>query len=161
MVTKSLSHITTESLRCWVTNHIRYWVPQSLKNKSLRYWAVETSSYWFTQSHSHSVTESLSHWVNMFSLIDSLLVTQLLRYSASGLCKWEKEKENPLYGRHQLSRPMRIVGQIQFWRGCVIYRSAPKSGVGPHENANSVHAKVGTQSTQNCWLRSLRNTSPF
>ena len=30
-------------------------------------------------------------------------------------------KKNPAYGRHQLSRPMRIVGPIQIWRGCVIY----------------------------------------
>ena len=29
--------------------------------------------------------------------------------------------KNPIYGRHQLSWPMRIVGPIQFWRGCVIY----------------------------------------
>ena len=29
--------------------------------------------------------------------------------------------KNPAYGRHQLSRPMRIVRPIQFWRGCVIY----------------------------------------
>ena len=69
--------------------------------------------------------------------------------------------KNPAYGRHQLSRPMRIVGPIQFWRLCMIYRSAPKSGLGTRENADSVHAKVGTRSRQKCWLRSLRNTSPF
>ena len=69
--------------------------------------------------------------------------------------------KNPAYRRHQLSRPKRIVGPIQFWRGCVIYRSAPKSGLGPRENADSVHAKVGTRSTQKCWLGLLRNTSPF
>jgi hypothetical protein len=71
------------------------------------------------------------------------------------------QKKNPAYGRHQLSRPMRIVGPIKFWRGCVIYRSAPKIGLGPRENADSVHAKVGTRSTQKCWLGSLQNTSPF
>ena len=69
--------------------------------------------------------------------------------------------KNPAYGRHQLSRFMRIVGPIPFWRGRVIYRSALKSGLGPCENADSVHAKVGTRSTQKCWLGSLRNTSPF
>ena len=37
---------------------------------------------------------------------------------------------------------MRIVGPIQFWRGYVIYRSAPKNGFGPGKNADSVHAKV-------------------
>ena len=31
-----------------------------------------------------------------------------------------KGKKNPAYGRHRISRPMRIVGPIQFWRGCVI-----------------------------------------
>ena len=64
-------------------------------------------------------------------------------------------KKNPAYGRHELSRPMRIVGPIQFWRGCVIYRSAPKAdlvhakmrtpstlkwGLGPRKNADSVHS---------------------
>ena len=33
---------------------------------------------------------------------------------------FHKEK-NPAYGRQRISRPMRIVGPIQFWRGCVIY----------------------------------------
>ena len=74
---------------------------------------------------------------------------------------WQNYLKNPAHGRHQLSRPMRIVGPIQFWRGCVIYRSATKSGLGPSKNVDSVHAKVGTRSTQNCWLGSLRNTSPF
>ena len=55
----------------------------------------------------------------------------------------------------------RIVGPIQFWRGCVIYRSAPKSGLGPRKNADSVHTKVGTRSTRKCWLGSLRSTFPF
>ena len=32
-----------------------------------------------------------------------------------------KEDKNPAFGRHQLSRPMRIVGPIQIWRGRVIY----------------------------------------
>ena len=54
--------------------------------------------------------------------------------------------KNPAYGRHQLSRPVQIVGPIQFWRGCMIYRSAPKSGLGPRKNADSVQAKVGTRS---------------
>ena len=70
-------------------------------------------------------------------------------------------KNNPAYGRHQLSRQIWIVGLLKFWRGCVIYRSAPKSGFGPYKNADSVHAKVGTRSTQKCWLGSLRNISPF
>ena len=29
--------------------------------------------------------------------------------------------KNHAYGRHQLSRPMRIIGPIQIWRGCMIY----------------------------------------
>ena len=36
-------------------------------------------------------------------------------------CQWQTLKKNPAYGRYQLSRPMRIVGPIQFWRGCMIY----------------------------------------
>ena len=30
--------------------------------------------------------------------------------------------ENHAYGRQIISRPMRIVGPIQFWRGCMIYQ---------------------------------------
>ena len=33
----------------------------------------------------------------------------------------QKYPKNPSYGRQQLSRPMRIVGPKQIWRGCVIY----------------------------------------
>ena len=29
--------------------------------------------------------------------------------------------KNPAYGRQRISQPMRRVGPIQFWRGCVIY----------------------------------------
>ena len=32
-----------------------------------------------------------------------------------------KYYKNPAYGRQRISRLMRIVGPIQFWRGCVIY----------------------------------------
>ena len=35
--------------------------------------------------------------------------------------KGSHSKKNPAYGRHRISRPMRILGPIQFWRGCVIY----------------------------------------
>ena len=31
------------------------------------------------------------------------------------------ESKNPAYGRQRISRPMRIVGPIQFSRGCLIY----------------------------------------
>ena len=34
--------------------------------------------------------------------------------------------KNPAYGRHQISRPMRIVGPIQVWRVCVIYLEEKK-----------------------------------
>jgi hypothetical protein len=31
-------------------------------------------------------------------------------------------KKNPAYGEQRISWPMRIVGPIQFWRGCLIYQ---------------------------------------
>ena len=46
-----------------------------------------------------------------------------LKRIASHYISWGRHRKNPAYGRHQLSRPMRIVGPIQFWRGCVIYRN--------------------------------------
>ena len=39
----------------------------------------------------------------------------------------ESSFKNPAYGRHQLSRPMRIVGPIQIWRGSVIYLRKKKT----------------------------------
>ena len=42
-------------------------------------------------------------------------------------------KRNPAYRRHQLSRPMLIVGPIQFWRGCVIYPEGPEGRVGEND----------------------------
>ena len=33
----------------------------------------------------------------------------------------EDVEKNPAYGRQIISRPMRIVGPIQFMRGCMIY----------------------------------------
>ena len=35
-------------------------------------------------------------------------------------------KKIPAYGRHRISRPMRIVGLIQFWRVCMIYLEEKK-----------------------------------
>ena len=90
------------------------------------------------------LTLDFSVWLSVKYTLNTLYLTQ-----------------NPAYGRHQLSWPIRIVGPIQLWRCCVIYRSAPKSGLGPRENADLVHAKVGTRSTRKCWLGSLWNTSPF
>ena len=34
---------------------------------------------------------------------------------------YKRYAKNPAYKRHQLSRPMQIVGPKQIWRGCVIY----------------------------------------
>ena len=94
------------------------------------------------------------------------------------LSRWFKEK-NPAYGRHQLFRPMRIVGPIQFWRGCLIYlykkntknirfwgstrdhRSAPKRGRGPPRNTSlflglysrpPIRTEKRTRSTRKCGL---------
>ena len=35
-------------------------------------------------------------------------------------------EKNPAYGRQRIFRPMRIVGPIQFWRGCMIYLEKKK-----------------------------------
>ena len=40
---------------------------------------------------------------------------------ASDFNPFKCKAKNPAYGRHRISWPMRIVGPIQFWRGCVIY----------------------------------------
>ena len=95
------------------------------------------------------------------------------------------KKKNPAYGRHQHSRPMGIVGPIQFWRGCVIYllkkklnknylpplpRQGAFRGGGPsgthHRFQESTQdhrsaPKKRTRSTQKFGLGPLRNTSQF
>ena len=48
----------------------------------------------------------------IFIRIDQMFFTNLV---------FQMINKNPAYGRHQLSRPMWIVGPNQFWRGCVIY----------------------------------------
>ena len=35
--------------------------------------------------------------------------------------RWKTLNKNPAYGRQRISQPMRIVGLIQFLRGCMIY----------------------------------------
>ena len=44
-----------------------------------------------------------------------LIWISLITFSSSSCLK------NPAYRRHQLSRPMQIVGPKQIWRGCVIF----------------------------------------
>ena len=41
--------------------------------------------------------------------------------SSKSVIKKKVLSKNPAYGRHQLCRPMRIVGPIQIWRGNMIY----------------------------------------
>ena len=59
----------------------------------------------------------------------------LTKYSPQSENKYIKKKY-PAYGRHQLSRPMQIVGPIQFWRGCMIYfylkKNENKKKLPPH-----------------------------
>ena len=45
----------------------------------------------------------------------------LLPWIASNMWFAYALMKNPAYGRHRISRPMRIVGPIQFWKVCVIY----------------------------------------
>ena len=47
-------------------------------------------------------------------------VQAFLQKKTKNIKRDPKVLKNPAYGRHQLSRPMRIVGPIQIWRGSVI-----------------------------------------
>ena len=57
-------------------------------------------------------------------------------------------QKNPAYGRHQISRLMRIVGPIQFWRVCVIYLEKKEKKVGRltrpriHASKQRLHARA-------------------
>ena len=51
--------------------------------------------------------------------------------------------KNPAYGRHRISRPMRIVGLIQFWRVCVIYLEEEKKE--KKMGGSCVHASTHTR----------------
>ena len=42
-------------------------------------------------------------------------------------------------------RPMRIVGPIQFWKGCVIYPHQKVETTDPHHKTDSVHVKMLTR----------------
>ena len=51
-----------------------------------------------------------SFFLHVCSLVDHYILALL-----------QTSRKNPAYGRHRISRPMQIVGPIQFWRVCVIY----------------------------------------
>ena len=59
------------------------------------------------------------------------------------------EKKNPAYGRHQLSRPMRIVGPYNF--------GEVASFTNPHQKTDFVHAKMRTRSTLRWGLGPCKN----
>ena len=54
--------------------------------------------------------------------------------------------KTPAYGRHRISRPMRIVGPIQFWRVCMIYleKKEEETKWGGWRIHASMHTRVHT-----------------
>ena len=57
-----------------------------------------------------------------------MFVCNTRRYEALYINLKKSRRKNPAYGRHRISRPMRIVGPIQFWRVCVICLEEEKNG---------------------------------
>ena len=53
--------------------------------------------------------------------MDGPSVTEMDRGGVYEMDRQKKCQKNPAYGRQRISQPMRIVGPIQFWRGCMIY----------------------------------------
>jgi hypothetical protein len=58
----------------------------------------------------HTYQHTRNFW-ETFTLLSTLIPRRIIKTPSL----------NPAYGRHQLSRPMRILGPIQIWRGCVIF----------------------------------------
>ena len=71
----------------------------------------------------------------------------LIRYftSLSYILFFSWCKKNPTYKRHQLSRLMRIVGPIQFWRSCKIYNYFLGGGL---EQIMGSHGQYGQKLTK-------------
>ena len=58
----------------------------------------------------HTYQHTRNFW-ETFTLLSTLIPRRIIKTPSL----------NPAYGRHQLSRPMRVLGPIQIWRGCVIF----------------------------------------
>ena len=71
--------------------------------------------------------------------------------------------KNPAYGRYRISRPMRIVGPIQFWRVCEIYleKRKKKNGAVDASMRLRIHASARPHygSTRGRWT--LCSHPPF
>ena len=61
------------------------------------------------------------------------------------------KNKNPAYGRHRISRPIRIVGPIQFSRVCVIYLEKKKKKKMGRLTRPRVHAYTHTRIHASTW----------
>ena len=73
-------------------------------------------------------------------------------------------EKNPAYGRHRISRPMRIVGPIQFWRVCMIYlekKKEEKNGAVDASTRPRIHASARRHNRSTRGGRTLCTHPPF
>ena len=79
---------------------------------------IEDSKHYFTKCnlytvHRQKLISQMEQFIPNFSLLAAKRQLEIIMMGF--------EYKNPAYGRQRISRPMQIVGPIQFWRGCVIY----------------------------------------
>ena len=71
-----------------------------------------------TKIYIFCLKSSLQETLNLLACADSSTNSKT-KYTEFFLCK--TNNKNPAYGRQRISRQMRLVGPIQFRRGCIIY----------------------------------------
>ena len=105
----------------WFENHVNF---------ELKFWSLKFGALLFLllylHHHKYSSTQSCYvHYIYKTSRLpvsnSSWHIVKISLFVFNTSLFLYLFYKNPAYGRHQLSRLMRIVGPIQIWRGCVIY----------------------------------------
>ena len=90
--------------------------------------------------HILASSRTKTRWTHVWSI--GVLIFILRETQMSTQVIWKYFKKNLAYGRHQLSRPMRIVGPIQICRGCLIYLFKKKWYRGGGRGAKKTGKKI-------------------
>ena len=98
-----------------------YFSSGALSGVAKKCWQVITLYKWRQNTHckGFSFISGSATFVNLNVKYHLHFVNHTFMCICSG--EFVLYEKNPAYGRHQLSRPMRIIGPIQIWSGCMNY----------------------------------------
>ena len=93
---------------------ILMWTVKKLNTQQCSQFSCFTIPHWIIH---HCCSKKMQRRLSFINLFMNNLLADF-HYSLISIVDCQKAK-SPAYGRQRVSRPMRIVGPIQFWRGCV------------------------------------------